>query len=188
MQFRRHGRRVQVIRSAYLPEIKRSRQQVIGSFPADCEFLSEVPFDILRQLSESEEEELEQWIIRQRGVELSQGPFSFLKGYDIVQGLAAFVAIASEVMNAEAHIRPAAVRALNKALQKFLQVMADRGYALQCIQLLEPIKDPLALQKVLRQLTFLSRTDRSKLEAREVEALDNAMRAAQVKLQQLLQS
>jgi len=69
MQIRIQARKIQCIRSVYAPEIKRSRQKVVASFPSCCRVLSDAPAEALAALNEAEQAQLRAWLDARHEVE-----------------------------------------------------------------------------------------------------------------------
>ena len=189
MQIRKHGERIQLLRAHYVPQAKRSVQEMIGSFPAHCERLDDVPQRIREQLAPQELEQLCGWFeTRQLQTHRRNEAFPLPKVQSLLEGLAVFTHLASEViLRADVdEISQHEIHKLNRAVHQLLITFVLRGSALQCIRLLEPVQDHNLLERQLRYLTRLSRENWTELDAEEHSAYEDAWDEAIDTLREIL--
>ena len=186
MQVRRHGQQIQLLRASYLSQEKRSRQRLLGSFPASCRSLEEVPNSLTDQLTIYEREQLQAWFDRQRSSRAGT-PFPLPKVGATLQGVIAIVQMASEVVfRTDDNISSSDVTRLSQAVSQLLDALVLRGYAMQVIRLLAPVENPGEVELTLRSLTRLSRVDVHTITPEDEGAYWDAVNETQEKLLKIL--
>jgi len=157
MQIKKRGHNVQLLRSEYQPDKKRTIQKSLGTFDASaCIVITEVPESILNALDKRECEELAAWFENRAEQRKALRPYLSPAMAKALQNAAIATEIAADVA-VDIEIDEDDLRELVRVWQKLTKVIRSKDLQLPLICLPPSVNDPEKMERLISMYVKIDR-------------------------------